>query len=1014
MTGTLYLSAWLRQARQSVHLTRYRALARASARAWWLGGLVAALTLFSTSSVAQGIVAFDYLEKNIRGAQSVEPLKSELFGDRVSLFNGATEFEVFDIDLKGNNALPVKLGRRLSVGVYGSASVPGNGMSPNPTPFGGFGKWDLSVPHLHGTFDGTYGWNVHGSTLRCTQSGPPRITEGFNLQDIWSGVQLHIPGEGEVEVVRLGQEHVKPADGHAYYWGTRSQYRGRCISGVSGLPGEGFEFVDTNGNTYRFDVAVTRDGGAVARSTNAGSYYTQRQVIYLLASKVTDRFGNSVNYNYVGGRLASITSSDGRAIHVTYHQDVITSARADSRTWTYTYGPTFEVTNPDGSKWKYSSEGDLLVDFQPIDADGCHYPLVSASPYTLTAVHPSGATGVFRFGYTVHTISGTPQNWFCIVDHVYSSGEGIETIVVWGIGTPDFFSNYALYSKSVSGPGVGEITWHYEYGQPATGKAAFSGAYCEWCDKDKPVFVREPDGTVVEHRFGALWGFNSGNLVAKYVRKTDGSIIRSEVYDHVSDQEITAMPFAATHGTYGSSSDESSLRNRPVKATTVSLGEGLAGHPVYSPPPPPPPPPPPCWQTGECELPPPCEINPVTGVCDAPTVVEAVPMESALPRRTTLAHLQLVNASTAPSAVRARATGSMSLEVSTMQAMSAWADQFVRRVDAFDALSRPVSVTRHNSLGYVRTETTEYHDDLSRWALGQIKRNVVAGVEVARNEFDALARPSRMFGHGQLLQTLTYNADGTVATATDGRNQTTVLSNWRFGIPQSIRHPDGTTQTATVNDSGWITSVTDENAHTTGYGYDAMGRIASVVHPAGDSTAWHPTTQVFQQVGHDEYGIGAGHWRQTIATGDARKVAYFDGLWRPLLTHEYDAADVAGTQRFQRFAYDHDGRTTFASYPSAVAAALTGTWSEYDALGRTTSVSQDSEHGLLTTRTQYLPGLRTRVTNPRGFATETLYQAWDAPAYDLPVRIDAPEGAATTIQRDLFGKPLELQRGTAH
>lgn len=58
-----------------------------------------------------------YLEyrKRVEAAQSISPLDNGVFGDQVSLYNGATEFSVTDIDIPGNSALPVQLGRRLSV-----------------------------------------------------------------------------------------------------------------------------------------------------------------------------------------------------------------------------------------------------------------------------------------------------------------------------------------------------------------------------------------------------------------------------------------------------------------------------------------------------------------------------------------------------------------------------------------------------------------------------------------------------------------------------------------------------------------------------------------------------------------------------------------------------------------------------------------------------------------------------------------------------------------------------------
>src|SRR5690606_36329713 len=99
------------------------------------------------------------------------------------------------------------------------------------------------------------------------------------------------------------------------------------------------------------------------------------------------------------------------------------------------------------------------------------------------------------------------------------------------------------------------------------------------------------------------------------------------------------------------------------------------------------------------------------------------------------------------------------------------------------------------------------------------------------------------------------------------------------------------------------------------------------------------------------------------------------------------------------------------SYPSTSSNPTTGAWTLYDALGRVTSVSQDSEHGLMTTATEYLTGFLTRVTNPRGFQTVTSYLAYDQPSTDWPLAIHAPNGAITTIARDTFGKPTALSRG---
>ncbi len=132
-----------------------------------------------------------------------------------------------------------------------------------------------------------------------------------------------------------------------------------------------------------------------------------------------------------------------------------------------------------------------------------------------------------------------------------------------------------------------------------------------------------------------------------------------------------------------------------------------------------------------------------------------------------------------------------------------------------------------------------------------------------------------------------------------------------------------------------------------------------------------------------------------------------------MVVSEYDAARPAETQSYLRFAYDGSGRTIFASYPSDAPGPSTGIWTEYDGLGRQSSVGQDSEHGLLVTTTAYSgdgSGPYTVVTEPGVGQTRTWYQAFGTPTYESPIRIQRPEGGVTHVNRDVFGKPLSIVR----
>lgn len=107
-----------------------------------------------------------------------------------------------------------------------------------------------------------------------------------------------------------------------------------------------------------------------------------------------------------------------------------------------------------------------------------------------------------------------------------------------------------------------------------------------------------------------------------------------------------------------------------------------------------------------------------------------------------------------------------------------------------------------------------------------------------------------------------------------------------------------------------------------------------------------------------------------------------------------------------------EGRVAFQSYPSTSSSPTTGVWTNYDALGRVTSVGQDTEltPALQLTTTTYNTGFTTTVTNPRGFSTTATYKTYDQPTTEWPMVITAPESATTTITREAFGKPTSLTR----
>ena len=336
----------------------------------------------------------------------------------------------------------------------------------------------------------------------------------------------------------------------------------------------------------------------------------------------------------------------------------------------------------------------------------------------------------------------------------------------------------------------------------------------------------------------------------------------------------------------------------------------------------------------------------------------------------------------------------------------------------FDGLARPQLASQFSSLGYTRSEVTEYYDNGSLWVLGQKQRvaELTTNQEVERHIFeDATALKSASFSFGRPTHRFAYRADGTLQTLYDAADRPIQFQDFMRGKPQRAIFADGSVASRVISNLGQVESQTNEAGTTTSYTFDAMGRVASINYPGGDPVAYLPTLQSFTQVPADEYGLPPGHWRQTVSTGNGYRHRYFDGLWRVRLEHRFDAADVGATSSFVETRYDADNRKAFESYPSRGFAwvnqqVLPGKATRYDGLDRVVQQRADSELGPLITTTDYLGGFQRRVTNPRGHATQFGFQAFDSPSEDHIAQIWAPEGVSVAIPRDVWGKPTAITR----
>ena len=892
-----------------------------------LGTLLPPLIAQAQTQSQGGIPPYVEYRKRVETSQNISPLDVGLFREEISLYNGSTTFSVTDIDVPGSNGLPVRLSRRLAVDLQQQTAI-----ATYDSLLRGAGNWDVDVPWMGATYASSA-----GNALRCDGGYVPPLVMGalsaFRRGDVWQGISVNIPGRGTTFTMGIQTQAPKPSVAAAWRLTTSQRDHFDCIPMRAGFSGQGFRMTTASGLHYFFDVATSRTAARLAKSVKGsnGMYadvYLDRNKLYLLASRIEDRFGNSVQFQYnANGHPVRIWSNDGRDIQLAYSGNRLATATTNGRSWQYVYSgdDLTSVTFPDTSRWQYAYSGTLKPYPDPNGVP--QLPLCAGMPamqdvsFALTATHPSGATGVFQFGNHRHFRSGVHATE-CV-----QSGDPYNPN--YDLLTPHYFDVLGIDSKQITGPGLPSMTWTYDYGlngQTLWGVHTEPATYpCTTCDPSKSVTVTNPDGTKTRHHFGIRYHDNDGRQLGTDKLDSAGAVVRSESSTYLAEAQVPGQAFFGAYGSVlGAVSDPASARIRPVVSRTITQ----------------------------------------QGSTYTTTVPQCGP---AL---------------------------------------------------CFDAFARPTSETKSSSLGYTKTDTTEYHDDLNAWVLGQVKRTTTNGIETARTSFDTRSMPWQQYAFGKLQQTLTYHPDGTVATVADGRGLTTTLNSWKRGIPQSIQYADGTSQSAVVNDNGWITSVTDQNGFTSQYDYDAMGRMKALFYPTGDSTAWNPVSIQFNPVPHADRGLPAGHWRQDRFEGNRHTHTYFDALWRPVMTLDYDVASAGhNVQTHTITRYDTQGRVAFKSYPARhvgdVNASLPGTRTQYDALDRVTRVEQDSEHGPLVTTTEYLHGNSIRTTNPRGHATTSHYVAYDQPAYDLLAWSAQPEGRTIEIHRDVFGKPLWMRQRAA-
>ena len=125
------------------------------AHAVFLIGALATLAL-PTASQAQGKYTWESYEERVSKANDVVAYGTDMFGEQVSLQNGALSFRVTDVSLPGNNGLEVAFTRTYSV--KNTQTLASNRL---------LADWEVELPRITGTFADAW-LAANTSTARCS------------------------------------------------------------------------------------------------------------------------------------------------------------------------------------------------------------------------------------------------------------------------------------------------------------------------------------------------------------------------------------------------------------------------------------------------------------------------------------------------------------------------------------------------------------------------------------------------------------------------------------------------------------------------------------------------------------------------------------------------------------------------------------------------------------------------------------------------------------------------------
>lgn len=523
----------------------------------WLG-IAGWLCLLAFPACAQGAkLPWEEYERLVEKGRSIAPLDvGSMFGDKVDLYSGALSFSATDVSIPGNGALPVAIGRKLSI--YDRSDY-------GATYDYAFADWDIDLPNINGVF--VTPWH----DTRCTQAEPPAYAYRIYADEYWAGNHADMPGGGEM--LQPNPSRPKPTTGGPYLWVTAGDVYFSCLGTIKNGSGQGFLAITKDGTRYWFDHMAQYAEPSFIHVLPGGMPERMEVARYknvLYATRIEDRFGNWVTYTYNNTatqrvRLTQIASKDGRNLTLQYSptSGYVSSISDGTRTWTYQYsgGHLSGIVLPDTSQWQFSLAAltDAVIERSSGDERSC-FSRTATLPFTDVSgsiTHPSGALASFTV--TVRSLGRTNVPGLCknYQPIGFPNNNKNDDYPIFAIR----WSNLSLKSKQVQGPGLVTGQWIYEFtsaqswdyppghSEPICNTENCIEAFCtsDDCAGTRTAKIIQPDGSWIRYVFGNSYRYNEGKLLAQETGDSAGSVLKTTLNTY--NYATSGQPYEAKIGT---------------------------------------------------------------------------------------------------------------------------------------------------------------------------------------------------------------------------------------------------------------------------------------------------------------------------------------------------------------------------------------------------------------------------------------------------------------------------------